>query len=390
MKKKIYYWSPCLNPVGTIISTINSINSINRYSKIYEAYIINVCGEWDQHLDKFEKNSVKVKNLSFSYFKFLPKKGFVASRISYLIIFFISFIPLLILLKREKPSSIIIHLITSLPLALLNFFKFETKFILRISGYPKLNFLRRVFWSKMTNKLQLITCPTNDLLNELMSSKIFDNNKLKFLPDAILSYKDIPKLRKKDDFDLDENRKIILGVGRLTKQKNFKYLIDEFEKFVRENNDYCLYLIGDGEEKKDLEIVIKKKQLQNKVFLLGFKKNIFYYMKKSKIFVLSSLWEEVGFAMVEASINNSYLICSDCPNGPTEFLNLGKNGILFSSNKEDELYESFKKYDKLNEKKIYDDKLTLKKKALKYSKFRHFLKIEEILSSNEIVKIDLD
>ena len=88
-------------------------------------------------------------------------------------------------------------------------------------------------------------------------TKIFDNKKLKFLPDAILSSDDIPKLRKKDDLDLDENRNIILGVGRLTKQKNFKYLINEFEKFARENNDYCLYLIGDGEEKKILSKEIK-------------------------------------------------------------------------------------------------------------------------------------
>ena len=60
-------------------------------------------------------------------------------------------------------------------------------------------------------------------------------------------------------------------------------------------------------------------------------------MKKSKIFVLSSLWEEVGFAMVEASINNSYLICSDCPNGPSEFLDNGNSGILFKSNVSGEL-----------------------------------------------------
>ena len=76
MKKKIYYWSPCLNPVGTIVSTINSANAINQYSKVYEAYIINSCGEWNEYLDQFQKNSVKVINLTFNYFNLLPKKGF--------------------------------------------------------------------------------------------------------------------------------------------------------------------------------------------------------------------------------------------------------------------------------------------------------------------------
>ena len=43
--------------------------------------------------------------------------------------------------------------------------------------------------------------------------------------------------------------------------------------------------------------------------------------------------------MVEAAMNNCYLICSDCPNGPSEFLNYGKNGILFKNNLSDSLYE---------------------------------------------------
>jgi hypothetical protein len=230
MKKKIYYWSPCLNPVGTIISTINSVNAINEYSERYEACIINSCGEWNQYLDQFKNNSIQVINLSFNYFNFLPKRGFIGSRISYLVIFFISFIPLLILLKKDKPKIIIVHLITSLPLILLNFFKFDTEFILRISGYPKLNFMRKFFWSKIDKKIKLITCPTNDLKKELELKNIFNKKKLRFLPDAILSSKKIILSRMKYDMNLnfENSKKIILSVGRLTKQKNFSYLIDEF------------------------------------------------------------------------------------------------------------------------------------------------------------------
>ena len=381
MKKKIYYWSPCLNPVGTIVSTINSANAINQYSKVYEAYIINSCGEWNEYLDQFQKNSVKVINLTFNYFNLLPKKGFLGSRISYLIIFFISFIPLLILLKKDKPKLIILHLITSLPLILLNFFKFETEFILRISGYPKLNLIRKFFWSKIEKKVKLITCPTKDLKLDLTSNKIFSEKKLKFLPDAILHSKKL--IRSRENYDIDKNfknsKKIILSVGRLTKQKNYSYLIDEFKKFSIDNNDYHLFIIGEGEERKSLELKIRKNGLQKKVFLLGFKKNVFAYMKKSEIFILSSLWEEVGFVMVEAAMNNCYLICSDCPNGPSEFLNYGKNGILFKNNLSDSLYEKLIYFKKLTKNKMYNDKLILKKKALEYSQFKHFLKIKEIL-----------
>jgi len=382
MKKKIYYWAPCLNSVGTVISTINSANAINQYSKTNEAYIINSCGEWNEYLDQIENNSVKVINLTFNYFQFLPKKGFLGSRISYLIIFFISFMPLLILLKRDKPKVIILHLITSLPLILLKFFRFETEFILRISGYPKLNLVRRFFWSKIENKIKLITCPTKDLKLELLEKKVFTKKKLRFLPDAILSSKKLLLSRK--EFMVDDNfkksQKIILSVGRLTKQKNFSYLIDEFEKFSKINDSYCLYIIGEGEERKNLELKISKNKLENKVFLLGYKKNVFAYMKKSEIFILSSLWEEVGFVIVEAAINNCYLICSDCPNGPSEFLNYGKNGILFKNNKPNQLYEKLLDFEKFKADRIFKDKVNLKNNALKYSKFKHFLKIKEILN----------
>ena len=49
MKKTIYYWSPCLNKVGTVKATINSANSLLRYSEDYNVKIIDVFGEWDEY-----------------------------------------------------------------------------------------------------------------------------------------------------------------------------------------------------------------------------------------------------------------------------------------------------------------------------------------------------
>ena len=92
-----------------------------------------------------KQNEIELIDLNFKYFKILPKRGFLGSRFSYMIIFLLSFFPLIFLLKKEQPNKIILHLITSLPLTLLNLFKFKTDFILRISGYPKLNILRKFF-----------------------------------------------------------------------------------------------------------------------------------------------------------------------------------------------------------------------------------------------------
>ena len=151
--KKIYYWAPCLNKVGTYKSTINSAISLAKYSKgDIKINIINTCGEWNETKKIFDENKVEILSFGYNYFKYLPKNGFWGSRFSYFIIILTSIIPLFKLLKKENPDFIIIHLLTSLPLLLLKTFNFRTKFILRISGYPKLNYLRKYIWKRVSKK----------------------------------------------------------------------------------------------------------------------------------------------------------------------------------------------------------------------------------------------
>ena len=69
MKKNFFYWSPFLTHVGTVKSTINSAIALKRYSH-YEPIVINVCGEWDEYLELFKLNNVRVIDIyKFSYKK---------------------------------------------------------------------------------------------------------------------------------------------------------------------------------------------------------------------------------------------------------------------------------------------------------------------------------
>ena len=129
-----------------------------------------------------------------------------------------------------------------------------------------------------------------------------------------------------------------MAIGRLTKQKNFKFLIEVFSEFIKVSN-INLVIIGEGEEKESLRKLIEKKNLKGRVFLVGFKDNVFKYFEKSKCFVLSSLWEDPGFVLVESAYMNVPIISSDCDNGPKEILDYGKNGILFKSNNEASLLD---------------------------------------------------
>lgn len=380
MKKKIFYWSPCLNPVGTIISTMNSAISANEYgNKNYDVTIIDACGEWKNYEKYLVKNRVKVLSLNFNFYNLLPKRGYFQSRFSYIIIFLTCFFPLIKILNKEKPDILIAHLITSLPLTIMNLTNISTKFILRISGMPKINFLRKYFWKYSSKKLHLVTCPSLELKSKLENLKIFYDKSLFFLPDAVINVKNFLSQKNQEiKFPINViDKKIIFAAGRLTKQKNFSYLIDEFYNFSLINQKYVLFILGEGELKKELLKQIKKLKLENKVFLIGHVKNIYSYFLKGEIFILSSLWEEMGFVMIEAALSNLFVIASDCPNGPKEFLNEGKNGLLFRSNSQNSLSEQLNVYQTIQNKKKF--KINLKKEVCKFTKFRHFKKLDSIL-----------
>ena len=371
----LIYWSPFIGNVGTIKSCINSAISFKKFSKKEcNVKIINVCGEWDKFKDIIKQNNIELINLTFSFIKYLPKTGLIKSRVSYILIFLISFFPLLRLLKKEKNAFFIAHLITSLPLFLNFFFNLKCKMILRISGYPRLHFLRKSFWKLVTKKVYLITCPTNELKVNLKNLDIFDNSKVKFLPDAIIDIKDF-LLKKNKPIDIPTKKKFILSVGRLTKQKNYKYLINEIKEFIKKNNDYDLIILGEGEERESLNKIIVDSDLSDRVFLLGHKNNQYSYMKKASAFILTSLWEEVGFVIVESALSNLLIFSSNCPNGPKEFLSHGEAGILFNTNTKNALKKSIYSIsdDNLNK------KIQAKKNSLKYTRFRHFVRFKEIL-----------
>ena len=375
--RKIYYWSPCLGKVGTIKSTLNSAYSLKKFDfNNNKVVIINSCGEWDSYKSEIKNNNVEIEDLGFKYFKFLPVKGVIQSRISYAIIFLLSFFPLISLIKRNKPDFIIAHLITSLPLFLNNILSDKFKCILRISGYPKLHFVRKIFWQVFSKKIFKITCPTQELLQQMINNG-FHKEKLFFLPDAIIDIKKVLKyknslIKKKND------KKYILSVGRLTKQKNYPYLINEIANFFKLNNTYDLYIVGDGEEKIKLEKQIKSLNMENRIFILGYSNEVYSYMNNASFLILASLWEEVGFVIVEAAVNNLFVFSSDCPNGPKEFLRDGKAGILFRTNVRDELKNKLINFN-------IDDfpvsKILAKKNSVKYTKFRHYLKLQEVLSN---------
>jgi glycosyltransferase involved in cell wall biosynthesis len=378
----ICYWAPFTSKVATITAVINSAESLIKFSnnKI-KTTIINAFGEWIYYQKDIDDKKIIFVSLSkFNLSKLLFCTGYIKSRFAYLFIYLYSFFPLLFFLKKYKPNFLIIHLLTSLPLTLLLIFNFETKFILRISGRPKMNFLRKFFWRLASKKIYKITFPTFETYNYFMESNIFDKEKMIVMYDPII---DIEKIRKNKKEVISENNlinsKYILSVGRFTNQKNFDFLIRCFYKISKEFKDLNLIIIGEGEKNNYYKNLILTNNLEKKVFLLDYKKNIFKYMNKASCLVSTSLWEDPGFVMVEAAALNLSVISSDCPSGPKEILLNGQAGYLFKSNNSENFIKIFREF-YLEEKKLNFKKLVLaKKNSINFTRLRHFNVIKKIL-----------
>ena len=380
--KSVYYWSPFLTHVATISAVIESAKSLKKYSKKYEPVIIDACGEFDSYKKTLIKNQINTINLtSFKYFKFLPKNGFFSSRFSYVLIFLLSFIPLYKVIKKKNPDYFICHLITSLPMLLAKLFNFRSKFILRISGLPKFNFFRKFYWKTCGNIFFKITSPTNATINHLQLIKIFDEKKILLLRDPIINIQKIEKLKKQKIDPYFEKNHFLVAIGRLTKQKNFKFLINCFQKLTYSQPNLKLVILGDGEEMQNLKRLIHTKNLENNIFLLGHSQNVFNYLSRAKLFILSSLWEDPGWVLLEAAASNTLILSSDCKNGPSEIIENNNAGQLYKVDNEQDFINKFNQIMSLDKIQIDNKKLFAKKKSYLFTKFQHFKNLEEIIST---------
>ncbi|RTH32330.1 glycosyl transferase [Thermus scotoductus] len=120
---------------------------------------------------------------------------------------------------------------------------------------------------------------------------------------------------------------VILGVGRLTEQKDFPTLIRAFA-LVRAQRPARLMILGEGELRPQLEALVHELGLQDDVALPGFVENPYAYMARAAVFVLSSRREGFGNVLVEAMACGTPVVSTDCPSGPREILDHGKYGRL--------------------------------------------------------------
>lgn len=122
---------------------------------------------------------------------------------------------------------------------------------------------------------------------------------------------------------------VILGVGELGHRKDFSTLIRAFAE-VRKILDCRLVILGKGNQREMLLALAEELGVAADVDLAGFQPNPYAFMQHAAVFAFASLWEGLGFVLIEALAVGTPVVSTDCPSGPREILQDGKFGALVS------------------------------------------------------------
>lgn len=151
-----------------------------------------------------------------------------------------------------------------------------------------------------------------------------------------------------------DRKKEIVAVGRLNKQKNFELLIKAFAQISGQFPEYTLTIYGEGDEREQLESLICSLNLQQRIEMPGNVFNVAERIERASLFVLSSNYEGMPNALMEAMALGIPCISTDCPAGGSRFLiNNNKNGILVPLNDEKEMAKAIR--DLLSDEKKAND-----------------------------------
>ncbi len=363
---KIIIFYPSFEKGGVEKILVNLINFI--LTKNYEIILIS---------SNFKKQLIKKKK-NFKYVNLNSKKNiFLNDRISRS---FSAYSKLREVLKEQKKDNFIVFSLQSSILAIIacKILGHRHKVVVRNAEDPIYSaiYAENKIISYFVLFLKLIFYNFSDgIITNSKGSKLSLN---KFLLNKNIEAIYNPYLKKKSNRNKKKRSNIILSVGRLTKQKDFRSLIFAFYKIKDKIINYNLIIIGEGELKNSLIKLTKDLKIDKRVKFLGWRNKLEKYYKKSKLFVLSSLYEGLGNVLIDAINYEVPIVTTNCKSGPSEIINNKKGGYLSLVSDSDDLSKkilfALKNYN-LSKKKI----LFAKKNINRFLKSKNSLKYLEYI-----------
>ena len=166
---------------------------------------------------------------------------------------------------------------------------------------------------------------------------LFPGKDAKIIPNAIevdkFVYNDEMRKLKRKKLGV-ENSFVIGHVGRLSYQKNHKFLIEIFSEIYKKNKNAVLLLIGVGEKEEEIKKQVHELGLDKEVKFLGNRSDVNELYQAMDIFVMPSFFEGIPVTGIEAQFSNLPCIFSDKVPKEVSFTNQCKFLSLDKSSKE--------------------------------------------------------
>ena len=186
------------------------------------------------------------------------------------------------------------------------------------------------FSIKLTyNRVSGIISVSSGIKEDILKIISMEKNKLQVIYNPINNNSIHYKKSQNERIKLFGNLKYnIVSTGSLKKSKDYITLINAVNFLINRNIEINLNIIGEGEEKENLDKLIKKNNLSQNIKLLGYIKDPFPYLVNADLYVNSSIYDGLPLSMIEALVSKIPIVSTDCDSGPREILKNGKYGIL--------------------------------------------------------------
>ncbi len=210
---------------------------------------------------------------------------------------------------------------------------------LNISRYKYVEFFSNIYEKYLFSTIKYIgctfACADKDSIRKFSSKSkgIIPIDKLYQLPtrvDTSIFYKSDNKADSKLKLNVTDNNKVIVVTsGRLHWAKGWKFMIDSFELFLKDNENAHLFFLGDGNEKNEIIAYINDKKLSDKITLVGIVSHeiLADYLKAANLFVMGSYIEGFSTSLVEAVVSG-VPSCVTTFSSATDLIQDGYNGYV--------------------------------------------------------------
>lgn len=189
----------------------------------------------------------------------------------------------------------------------------------RKSSFSRIkNYLIIRFLYGLSKKIVVVS---NGIKDDLINNFRIRESKLNVIYNGF-DFGTMKKKSKEDISDLHQKifeKPTIINIGRLTNSKGQWNLLKVFKK-LHGTHDWNLIILGEGKYQKKFKEYIEFNNLSSSVFLLGYIKNPYPYIRKSEIMILSSKYEGLSNVLIEGIALSTAVITTNCKSGPLEII----------------------------------------------------------------------